>query len=643
MIDNNVDEREAMPLTDSDAALCANSGIPGFKIPTSAGHGTHVTGLIGAGHFDANGIEGVCGRCGIGMAKISDLGCTVRTDVTPNTVAIIPGIPQRVIQGEPFDAAASRPTVTAAITALAGNGFQVLNLSFGGGGFEPAYCSLATNGAPHANHSYCLALAFAGETDVVVASAAGNSRGFLNFPAQEPNVVSAGGIDAVSTFWNDDPDPAPFDTDGCVQPPVVGAAGNECGSNKTLTAGAPRQEVVAAAKGTRSLAYRNFDWNVGLSCGDSIGGGTIGDGIGLCTGTSMSSPIVAGILGIYRSVNPLVPVGSPEGPATGIRGVLATTTFQASANVPWAMDFGYGVPKVELGARKLLGTVRAQQVRNRLVPLFSVYSSAATDYAQVAIPQSATSLLRSSRTYRTQPVAGEFIEGRPTPGYAVIRAEPLLGSPASRADAYVLTTQVPPWNTNRPLVPLYSVSRPRNWPLGCVTGTAGCNSANIDIALLTSVSQLEHANTIGYQYVGVQGFVFDRCTPEPTCQPPGTVRLHLQCNLSLDDCAVFPEARKTEFEAIGYTVLFPTASDSLLGYAYSNPVGADPDADGLATAMEVAIGTDPAASDSDGDGLNDGNEFPFADVPVSDPCTEGPGNTCASPQDPIFRSGFESP
>jgi hypothetical protein len=59
--------------------------------------------------------------------------------------------------------------------------------------------------------------------------------------------------------------------------------------------------------------------------------------------------------------------------------------------------------------------------------------------------------------------------------------------------------------------------------------------------------------------------------------------------------------------------------------------------------MEIAVGTNPSSADSDGDGLNDGVEFPFADVPVSDPCSEGAANTCVIPRDPIFGSSFESP
>lgn len=640
-IDYDVDERQAMPLTGNEAALCANSGIPNLMIPTSAGHGTHVVGLVAANHLGGNGIEGVCGRCGTAMAKISDLSCSVDSTVVPPVVSVVPGVPARLIPGDPFDLTGSRPTVVTALTTLTQNGFQVLNLSFGGSGIEDAYCGRSTNNVPHSSYSYCLALAFASEADVAVVSAAGNDRTFLNFPAQEPNVVSVGGVDSLGGFWNDDPDPAPLNLDGCLQPPAVPTAGAECGSNKTMSVGGPRQELAAPAKSTQSLAYRGFDWNVGISCGDSVGGAN-GDGIGPCTGTSMSSPIVAGIFGIYRSVNPLVPVGAPEGPASGIRGVMASTTFQAGAGIPWAMDFGYGIPDVERGVKKLLGVVRGQQVRNRLVPLFSVYSSVATDYAQLAIPQSVAQLIRTGM-YRTQPLAGEFIEGRATPGYGTIRGEAALGAPAARADAYVLTTQLPPWNTQRPLVPLYSMSRPRNWPVGCVTGTAGCNSSNIDIVLLVDTSQLEFANANGYKYLGVQGYVFARCTPEPSCMPPGTVKLYLQCNLQQDDCAVFPEGRKAEFESALYNIPFPTSSTVVLGYAYPNMMVSDGDGDGLADVMETSIGTNPVSADSDGDGIADGIEYPFANVPVSDPCTEGAANTCLIPRDGLFASGFEAP
>jgi hypothetical protein len=77
---------------------------------------------------------------------------------------------------------------------------------------------------------------------------------------------------------------------------------------------------------------------------------------------------------------------------------------------------------------------------------------------------------------------------------------------------------------------------------------------------------------------------------------------------------------------------------ALIGYAYpaSDPDSVKPDAndldgDGLINGFEDVIGTDPGNADTDGDGQPDGDEYPLADVPVSDPDTI----------DLVFANGFD--
>jgi serine protease len=282
----------------------------------------------------------------------------------------------------------------------------------------------------------------------------------------------------------------------------------------------------------------------------------------------------------------------------------------------------------------MLGTVRTATARNRAIPLFSMYSPGATDYAAVATPQNAMSLVRyTAAAYATVPSGGNFIGGVNVPGYTAFPSETGTPSPVPRTNAYVLSTEYSPAiESVRQLTPLYLLDRVRNWPLNCnpVTQPATCNANNRDYILLTSTARINSAVAAGYSYRGLQGYVF-------TTQALGTQALNLQCRISEDDCAVFLEDQRTQFEAAGYTALFPSATTSILGYAYGT---SNSDGDALPDAMEYAIGTNPNATDSDGDGLSDSAEYPLTTVSNSDPCS-GPSITCLAPAPFIFANGFE--
>ena len=62
--------------------------------------------------------------------------------------------------------------------------------------------------------------------------------------------------------------------------------------------------------------------------------------------------------------------------------------------------------------------------------------------------------------------------------------------------------------------------------------------------------------------------------------------------------------------------------------------------DGLPNAMERVLGTLTDLTDTDGDGINDGAEYPFADIPVSDPC-DGPQEQRCTRSLRLFGDGFE--
>lgn len=157
--------------------------------------------------------------------------------------------------------------------------------------------------------------------------------------------------------------------------------------------------------------------------------------------------------------------------------------------------------------------------------------------------------------------------------------------------------------------------------------------------MITQVNDLNYAVNAGLQFLGRQGYICARCFNESVSIPTDAQKLYLQCKTSDDDCAVFLESDKTTFETQGYTAPFKGGSE-VIGYAYGTGNSDAAQGDLLPDAVELVAGTNPGAADSDGDGIRDDLEYPLAGVPVSDPCTPGPG-FCALSADSIFADGFE--
>jgi hypothetical protein len=145
-------------------------------------------------------------------------------------------------------------------------------------------------------------------------------------------------------------------------------------------------------------------------------------------------------------------------------------------------------------------------------------------------------------------------------------------------------------------------------------------------------AHVEAAKAAGYELRNIQGYIYQRCTPEPACIPVGAAKFYRVCKPqtpgNFQDCANFIENEKPAFDIAGYTVAFPSGSDIVLGYAYPR---VHSDADDLIDGFEYVLGTDPGNPDSDGDGRSDSQEYPVAGVPVSDPLTV----------DLIFENGFD--
>lgn len=444
------------------------------------------------------------------------------------------------------------------------------------------------------------ALAFAEQRDVAMFAASGNDKRAINFPANDSRVVAVGGISPDGSFWAESTCPSALQTEPRCRPTC------ECGSNY-----GPQQALVAPAKRVLSTFYSNAEWNAPAGCIDTAHAGA---GYDLCTGTSMSAPYVTGAAGLLRSINPLLTKGN-------IRTVLISNASRASQRND---QFGYGVPDMAKSADAALGKSNNLVLRNRLTPLFSLYSSTGQDHLYTTVPQAAAAAISGTLQ---ESCAGDLVGGcerisipylpvGPTvPGYASFPG--VAGTP--RASVYIFSGDRAAGIAGAPpLVPLYRMSY----------RSGEASDLNRDYTYTTETAGLVGYRELGYELDGIEGYIFPRCSPEPSCIPAGAVRLWRQYHYGRDDHAIFPESELAQMQAAGYGPA-PGEND-LLGYVYPN---VDSDGDTLINGFEGLLGTNPQRADSDCDGLRDGTEV--LNYPYGDPLGS-PG--CMPSQDSQFIS-----
>lgn len=621
-LENNLDELQPGNVRSDGSDVNCDVDGDQWITPEVAGHGTHVAGLVAANAADGVGVSGTCRHCGLAMMKASQPVCEPKLG-----------------GGFGVFSAITEALAAAGATELRRSGAQVVSLSFGSG-------SQSCFGA---NDPLCTALTGALEDDVLVVAAAGNALESLKVPAYSRETVAVAGTNTSGKRWDISAPPNsiqdcpyyPFYT----EPPL---RRRECGSNWSVGSlgsnGAGSLELSAPAQTIRSTIYPDKTWNDLTVCGDAFGGGPASDGYGVCTGTSMSAPVVAGIFGMLRSVHPLLRSGDHprhdvQTAVPGLRKVAAETAVTPANDAapapppsaippygfPWSYYLGFGRPDAYAAQLKLLGVSFDTPIVNRVAPLFRLFGVEGSDYAAVATPQLAIALTLRQRKISPKYIslsalAGLFRAGQPVPGYGQF-PNPAAGAP--RAAALILTTERAPDDVALNPIPLFLLERQSDGPTR-------------DFVLLSSSAEVQTAVSVhGYSYLGRQGYIYPYCID--CAIPDGVEILHQKCKPSASDCAVFLESERSGFESDGYTALFPSSSGSQLGFAY--PV-LDSDSDGLPDGAERVLGTSHLLADSDGDSLSDSSEYPFAGVPVSDPCS-GTTPACPRAMNKIFRNGFE--
>lgn len=459
-------------------------------IGLSAGHGTHVAGIVAANasltgtaaasyrNPAARGSAGLCFECSLIVVKLSNQGVTV-----PAALA-------------------------AGLSYAVSTGAQIITMSFG-----------AKNGvtcnAPSAEYSaMCSALAFAAERDVVMVAATGNDdEERIDFPASDPRVIPVGGIDDPhGNRWSNDPT-------------TFRSPGSNYGERLRLGG------FVAPAKSILSSFYRGASWNASQSCQDDTPNfGGLGD----CTGTSMATPYIAGVMALLRSADPLQ------------SRTWLQNTLRNNSSLGWAPtnELGAGVPHAGRAVSAVLGA------SNQLTPLFAFRGS---DYFYTVSPQ-----FGAAATYDTlRPRNINKNMQIPTPIGASVNPGtgryhfPGVKNSHATAQLWVYSTRENPRNAAQPLLPLRRFVR-------CDTTPCQHTSNVIDRAYSTLEADFNSWEASGYAYEGVDGYLHSPAFE----QPKGTVAVYRSCAKS--DCAVFPESQRGTMMQSGFSVA------TLIGYAYEN-------------------------------------------------------------------------
>jgi serine protease len=568
-------------------------------------HGTHVLGLIAANANNGQGVAGVCQKCSVFYGQI-----TFAEDMP----------------------------VALQFSMYAGS--QVINLSgaltYGFSGTKGLPCSLYGYGPGSA--ASCPILALFEEWDTTFIAAAGNDlKGvahsppgpLVDYPANDPKAIGVGGTDLRAEPWDERfwippiaaHDPWDFTSgieEGCTDQQSTGIPiYDECGTNLDASVDflAPARKILSTLPvgAVYSTLHPLHDL-----CNDSNFPAPVGTaGIGYCTGTSMSAPLVSGIAGLIRSVNPLLP-------RADLKSIMAL-----SGNV----HVGTGIPIPDAGAAvdKTYGTVGGAIAPLRLTPMFLLKNVSDGDRLYTTRPQVAQGAL--SGLYLADPVDTDCYNalppncGPPTPAEtarpyysANDEMDPVneyLYYPAYGyeigvqpvAAFWVLTSNITGIEDAN-VRPLYRLSFAEacQWREHIYT----TEQAGIDILSTTDYCPGQPGRQ-SFHYDGIEGYIFRECPKNFTCNnlldPSEPQKLYRRYSFTDNMGALLLESDLFNPIYSTYATDPYGGGNGFLGYAFPN---VDSDTDGLPDGFERLLGMNPLAQDSDGDGCSDGVEYPLA-------------------------------
>ena len=451
-----------------------------IAIPSIAGHGTHVAGII-AGTANSVGVAGGCQHCSLALGRVSAWFAPTQ-QLYPDSGHSNSGV-----------------------TWMTNLGVQVINISFGA-----VSSQFGCTSSPLA----CSSLDAAAAHDVAVVAAVGNDRNGapgmaaagVDFPASYVGVIAVAGTQYSTsgpTFW-----------DGT----------GSFGSNRST-----RTDIAAPASDVISSVYEGTNWSPS-TCGDDLPSGYFAK-YGICSGTSMAAPHVSAILQLYRSTKPTAAVSDA-------RAALTSSAIACSGSL--GANCGAGVPDAEKVVREALGNSLAI---NRLTPLFSFYSSDRDNHFYTVAPQMATAAILGTLlpvSFTGSQYSYSSI-GPLTPGYSAFPGVPLSGCGFSppcdprypRAMASVFTGYRNPHPGGPELVPLYRLS----WACPSSSDPNCTNNQHVSHVYSTNVPG-EGWLSVGYKVDGIEGYVF----PKTMNQPAGTVKLCRKYYELNDDYILFPGA-----------------------------------------------------------------------------------------------------
>ena len=602
-----------------------------------ASHGSHVLGLIAAnanssptptGTSDPRGGVGVCWYCSASYARMNF------TEVE----------------------------VASSLTWLAQQGAQVINLS--GGWDKHLYDENPASGTYPGGipcpglifDSYssplCVAIGLLEAQDVILVAAAGNADfKKTQFPANDPYAIGVGGIDSLGNRWDDAFAPYLWPHDSfdfnnaladsrCPDHLIYGSLTvtfQECGSNysdiEEMDFVAPARRVISTVPLSnvgKPPPYDDFYFNDRNFPLDPAGQALADDGYAYATGTSMSSPIVAGIIGLMRSVNPIPNRNALYNVlrATASNGGILYNGLNGKAGTAW------GVPNADAAVARILGKVGGVTVKNRLTPMFVTYNIDSGQRLYSTRPQAI--LGANSGVYmgagnapagtywQTQIVPGDFGVGyvggyNSFPTLNAGEPGPILDSMRPRTGFWVFTSDVAP-GKGWALKPLYRMSFREGLCIGR-RHIYPISQTEIDsyLSLVICPGNFQ-SNEARYKYDGIDGYILENCPDGYQCnnfndptQPQKLHRIYSTCDGSRSALILASQLASGNWPAYTGTcgIAQPAWTITDIGYAFPN---VDSDGDTVPDGSERLYGMNPNSVDSDCDGISDGMEFPVFGV-----------------------------